>query len=96
MLANDIIMPIYSPFGSPVVLYRKKNGNDSDDPETWRFPTDYRKLDTITHYLQFPILVIDEILVNITSTNFVYFGFDLRLFSNCNEAGEYCENCFYN
>lgn len=36
MLADDNIMPIDSSFTSPVVLGRKNNGKNFDDPEAWR------------------------------------------------------------
>lgn len=55
-------MPIESPFASPVVLCRKNNGKKIDEPEAWRFATDYKNLNAITHYPQNPITVIDDIL----------------------------------
>lgn len=73
MLVDEIIMSIESPFASPVVLCRKNNDKSSDDiyPEAWRFAIDYKKLIAITQYPQFPIPVRDEILANISSTNFM-------------------------
>lgn len=69
MLAYDIILPFESPFASPVVLCRKNNGKNADDPETRRFATDYRKINAIRSILNFRFIpVIGEISANITST----------------------------
>lgn len=39
--------------------------------ETWRFAIDYGKLNAVTQYPQFLIPVINDILANITSKNFM-------------------------
>lgn len=71
MLNDDIVIPIVSPYASPVVLRRKHNGKSVDDPEAWRFAIGYRKLNTIAQYPQYSIPVIDDIQVNIPWTNFM-------------------------
>ena len=55
MLANDLIQPSESPWASPVVLVRKKNGK-------LRFCVDYRKLNSLTQRDCHPLPRIDELL----------------------------------
>ncbi|GFX36194.1 retrovirus-related Pol polyprotein from transposon opus [Trichonephila clavipes] len=62
------ILPIQSPYVSPVVLTRKNNGLPPDSPEAYRFTIDYRKLNAITKYPRYPLPVIDDLITNIPHT----------------------------
>ncbi|GFT68201.1 uncharacterized protein TNCV_373321 [Trichonephila clavipes] len=68
MLQEGTIRPIQSPYVSPVVLTRKNNGLPKDSPEAYRFAIDYSKLNAITKYHLYPLLVIDDLITNIPHT----------------------------
>ncbi|GFY29938.1 retrovirus-related Pol polyprotein from transposon 297 [Trichonephila clavipes] len=69
MLKEGTIIPIQFPYASPVVLCRKNNGlPPPDNTEAYRFAVDYRKLNAIKKYLQYPVPLIDDLIMNIPHT----------------------------
>lgn len=55
LLESQVIQPIVSPFSSPVILVKKKDGS-------WRLCIDYRQLNAQTIKNKYQILVIEDLL----------------------------------
>jgi hypothetical protein len=55
MLQNRIIKPSSSPYASPMMLVRKKDG-------TWRFWVDYRHLNAQTIKNKYPMPILDKLI----------------------------------
>jgi len=55
MMQHGIIKPSTSPYASPVLLVKKKDGS-------WRFCVDYRHLNAITIKNKHPLPIVDELI----------------------------------
>ena len=55
MLKSGVIQPSNSPYASPVLLVKKKDGG-------WRMCVDYRHLNAITVKNKYPLPIVDELL----------------------------------
>ncbi|GFV46316.1 retrovirus-related Pol polyprotein from transposon opus [Trichonephila clavipes] len=78
MLKEGTIIPIQSPYASPVVLCRKNNELPPDNPQVYRFAVDYRKLNAIKKYPRYLLRLIDDLIMNIPHTE-IMSALNLRL-----------------
>jgi hypothetical protein len=63
MLKAGTVVPSISPFASPTLLVKKKDGS-------WRFSVDYRKLNANTVKNKFAMPIIDEFLDEIVGAKY--------------------------
>ncbi|GFW18869.1 uncharacterized protein TNCV_5133221 [Trichonephila clavipes] len=86
MYKEEPMIPIQSPYASPVVFCRQNNGLKLDNPESYRIAVDYRKLNAITKYLRYPLPLINDLITNIPPhDNYVVPRSQVGVFSACSK-----------
>ena len=70
MLQKNIIVPSSSPWSSPVILIKNKDGS-------WRYCVDYRRLNIVTKKDVYPLPRIDDALDNLPGSEY-FSSLDLR------------------
>jgi hypothetical protein len=70
LLTSNLIQPSFSPYSSPVILVKKKDG-------TWTLYVDYRKLNANTVKDKYPIPIIEDLLDELFGAK-IFSKIDLR------------------
>lgn len=70
MLKRGVVQPSHSPYASPVILVKKKDGG-------WRMCVDYRYLNALTVKNKYPLPVVDELLDELAGAKY-FTKLDLR------------------
>jgi hypothetical protein len=65
MLDSHMIRPSISPYSSPVILVKKKDGS-------WRMCVDYRQLNSNTIKNKYPITIIEDLLDELYGASFFF------------------------
>ena len=63
MFQQEVIQPGSSPWSSPIVMVKKKDG-------AWRFCIDFRKVNSVTHKDAYPLSRIDATLDGLSGSSY--------------------------